>query len=438
MIFPLMGRRRLFSGSENFVFYDFFSGDHVDENVFAYSNSLGGEHGLILYHNRYATTSGWIRTSTAIAGKNDRGESILVQRTLGEALCCNPDGRFYYSFRDYSSGLEHLRSGSEICSKGLYAQLSGYEYRAYLDFRELRDDEFGSWGKLCAGLNGRGVASLAEEMKQVRYGVVIEAFRVTVGAAARYLVGSAEGAEEERLRSVIEGFYAELNRHTACSGDCRALAERTMKEIAAAYGLQGLNAVADVPESTPAAEAYADRLLLAAWLILHDAGSLAAAEEQQMVIVSWLGELGLERAFRELAGKASGETGASACGGEESALLLRATLRWQNFFGGWEMKDAFNRFTLLFADPGAREFLNCHAYEEHEWFNRERFDILLGWLVKVDTKSLAATFGPEKVDEIALLGKALHNLQAAAAEGGYRLDRFLDMLQAGSTGREPK
>jgi glycosidase len=430
MIFPLMGRRRLFSGSENFVFYDFFSGDHVDENVFAYSNSYGGEHGLILYHNRYADTAGWIHTSTAIAGKRDSGESILVQKTLGEALGCNPDGCFYYSFRDYSSGLEHLRSGMEICSKGLYAQLGSYEYRAFLDFREIRDDEFGSWGKLCTGLNGRGVASLAEELKQIRYAELIDTFRLAVEAVSSHLGDPSGSEEKEALCSPIVNFYAELNRHTSCSGNCQVLAERTMNEVAASCTLQELHESVEVTESTPDAEGYGDRLLLAAWLILHEAGSLAAVEEQQMVIVSWLGELGLERAFRELAMNPPAEAAASVLGDEGIALLLRPIIRWQSFFAQWEMKDASARFTLLFADPGAREFLECHPYEEQEWFNRERFNILLGWLVRVEEISMAPVAEPGEVTgESALLCKWHHLLQALAEESGYRLDRFLALLQ---------
>src|SRR5512141_1323305 len=123
LIFPLMRRRRLFSGSENFVFYDFVSGDHVDENVFAYSNGTGGEHGVILYNNRYGETAGRIRLSTAIAAKNDRGETVLVRKSLDEALALNSVDGFYYAFRDYSNGLEYLRPGRELCEQGLYAEL---------------------------------------------------------------------------------------------------------------------------------------------------------------------------------------------------------------------------------------------------------------------------------------------------------------------------
>ena len=47
-IFPLMRRRKLFSGVDNFALYDFNTPDRgVDENVFAYSNRTGGERAVI-------------------------------------------------------------------------------------------------------------------------------------------------------------------------------------------------------------------------------------------------------------------------------------------------------------------------------------------------------------------------------------------------------
>jgi glycosidase len=438
-IFPLMRRRHLFSGSENFVFYDFFCGDHVDENVFAYSNGVGGERGLILYHNRYAVTSGWIRTSTAIAGKNDKGETVLAQKTVGEALGLNPDGRYYYAFRDYASGLEYLRSGRELCAKGLYAELGGYEYKSFLDFREICDDEFGSWGKLCGDLNGRGVASLDEELKQVRHGAVIEGFRLAVGATGSLLAKPAGKGAVKKTRSLIERFYAELNRHTACSGDCQSLADETLREIAAVESLKVFAGREETAGYASTPETAADRLLLAAWLVFHGAGKLAAEKDHHLVAASWFGELGLERAFSELVGETPEDAEASPHGPEEVAPLLRSLLRWQFFFAGWERETASTRFTLLFADPGAREFLECHIYAEREWFNRERFEILIMWLFRVEALALAAVKEPEQlVDEIARLRKTLHHLQAVAAAAGYRADRFLEMLQAGYLGAQNK
>jgi hypothetical protein len=61
-IVPLLHKRHLFSEAENFLLYDFErDGGGVDENVFAYSNGRGGERALIVYHNKYSETRGWIR-----------------------------------------------------------------------------------------------------------------------------------------------------------------------------------------------------------------------------------------------------------------------------------------------------------------------------------------------------------------------------------------
>jgi glycosidase len=435
-IFPIMRRRYLFSGSENFIFYDFFSDNHVDENVFAYSNSARGERGLILYHNAYSDTSGWIRTSTAIAVKNDKGETILEQKILGDALGCNPDGRYYYTCRDYSSGLEFLRSGRELCAQGLYAQLGGYEYKAFLDFREILDDEFGSWGRLCDSLNGRGVKSLDEELKWVRYSAVIEAFRIATKETERFIAAPSGKVEKKQLRALLERFYGELNRHTDCSGDCQSLADVTLRDIAAVERLKEI----DEREETTGTGTAANQLLLAAWLVLHRAGKLAEEEEYPFVSASWFEELGLQRIFIELVGETSESVEAPHHTPEEIAGLLRPLLRWQRLFAGWERKTASTRFTLLFADPGAREFIDCHTDDGHEWFNKERFETLLQCLLKFEAISLAAAGRkPARlIATVAPLRQSIQHLKDMAEAAGYRVDRFLEMLQAASLGAQNK
>jgi glycosidase len=434
-IFPLMRRRHLFSGSENFVFYDFFAGGEVDENVFAYSNGAAGERGLIFYHNRFAVTAGWVRTSTAIAAKDDAGGTVLVQKTLGEALGINPDGRFYYAFRDCIAGLEYLRSGRELCEEGLYVELGTYEYKAFLDFREIADDEFGSWGKLCHNLAGHGVASLAEELKQVRHGEVWESFGAVVGEAVRFLAGSAAKEDSARLRPLLEKFYADLNRHTICAGDELELAGEALREIEIVAGLAQAGGFAELVEHLPRValflgETTPGQLLLAAWLILHGAGRLAAVEDHPPVAAAWLTELGLDRAFGELARKAPEEAEAATLTTEEAVLLLQPLVRWQLFFAGWTREAAAARFTLLFANPGARRFLGYHTYGGVEWFSRERFEILLNCLLAVELLVIAAGEAPGRFADAAVpLRKAIHNYQAIAAEAGYQAERFLDLLR---------
>jgi hypothetical protein len=418
-VFPLMRRRRLFSGSADFVLYDFHAGDQVNEDVFAYSNRAGDERGIVLYHNRYATTSGWIRTSAAMAVENGEGETALVRKSLGEALGFNPDGRSYYAFRDAVSGLEYLRAGRELCDKGLHAELASYEYRVFLDFREISDDDYGTWGKLCHDLQGRPVASIDEEVKQVRFGGVIEAFRAAVAAVLLTLSGEESGSgEPEQAGALLERLYEELNRYTACTGDSRAVAGAAVRELEAAR-----------LQVQPGEEAAAERLLLAGWLVLHGTGKLARVEEHAPVAAAWFGELGIDRAFAELVR----ETPAGAEAGSFS-LLLKLMLRWQELFAGWDGEKAQAAFTLLFADHAARDFLGVHTYRESEWFVKERFELLLARLLDAGLIQMGL---PDAGDPSAAasLRKELHTLEALAAEAGYREDRFLSLLKTVENGR---
>ncbi len=91
-IVPLLHRRGDFAEAHDFLLYDFahdFGG--VDENVFAYSNGSGGARSLVVYHNRYAETSGWIRDSVAYAVKDDDGSRRLVAAHAGR--CAGPRRR---------------------------------------------------------------------------------------------------------------------------------------------------------------------------------------------------------------------------------------------------------------------------------------------------------------------------------------------------------
>ena len=73
-IVPLLHRRGDFAEARDFLLYDFGGdGGGVDEHVFAYSNGSGPSRSLIVYHNRYAETAGWIRDSVGFAVKAPDG-----------------------------------------------------------------------------------------------------------------------------------------------------------------------------------------------------------------------------------------------------------------------------------------------------------------------------------------------------------------------------
>jgi glycosidase len=173
-IFPILHRRYLFADVENFFLYDLYTPNgNVDENVFAYSNVFNDERGLVLYHNRFADTRGWIKTSAAYL---DKATGDLRQKSLAEALSLPFEG--YVIFKDYVTRLEYIRSCEELWSKGLYVELHAYQHHVFMDWRFVDDER---WGMVNSALNGAGAESMHakwEEMFGRKEEVVVEEVKV--------------------------------------------------------------------------------------------------------------------------------------------------------------------------------------------------------------------------------------------------------------------
>ncbi len=161
-IFPLLHRRYLFADVEHYLLYDMYRANgRVDENVIAYSNCFGdprlSESGrsLVIYHNKYAETRGWLKTSAAYL---DKASGDLRQKSLGEGLGIPYEG--YVIFKDYVTRLEYIRSCEELWNKGLYVELHAYQHHAFLDWRFVEDER---WQVVHDALNGAGVESMAAQ-----------------------------------------------------------------------------------------------------------------------------------------------------------------------------------------------------------------------------------------------------------------------------------
>ena len=172
-IFPLLHRRYLFADVEQFFLYDLFTADGaVDENVFAYSNIHGDERGLVIYHNRFAETAGWIKISAAYL---DKSTGDLKQKSLAEALGLPFEG--YVILKDYVTHLEYIRSCEELWQKGMYLQLKAYQHQVFMDWRFV---EASNWEVVNSNLNGAGVESVQAKWDEM-FGVkeeVVEAVKV--------------------------------------------------------------------------------------------------------------------------------------------------------------------------------------------------------------------------------------------------------------------
>ena len=165
-ISPLLHRRYLFADVENFLLYHFFNDEgRVLDDVFAYSNRTGDEFALIIFHNKFAETSGRIQYSASFAVKA-AGDEYLVKRTLVEGLdLVGKEG--YVIFRDLVTGLEYIRAIVELAEKGLYVELGAYQRHVFLDFRIVNG---GQWTQVCEELNGAGADSVEGKLEEMFVG----------------------------------------------------------------------------------------------------------------------------------------------------------------------------------------------------------------------------------------------------------------------------
>ncbi|MFI5237560.1 MAG: alpha-amylase family glycosyl hydrolase, partial [Ignavibacteriales bacterium] len=164
-LFPLMKMRYLFSQVDNFELYDFIDNNgNIDENVYAFSNRFSSESVLVMFNNSYYETEGTITFSNAKMISGNGG--MKNPNHISELLNIKPFPNNYYIYSDHRTNLQHIISGKDIAQNGFRIRLSGYQYRVCLHFKEVYDVD-GKFEKLYHLLNGKGVVSIDEALKEM-------------------------------------------------------------------------------------------------------------------------------------------------------------------------------------------------------------------------------------------------------------------------------
>ncbi len=425
-IFPLMRKRRLFSGAENFALFDFHhEAGGVDENVFAYSNRAGDERALILYNNAYQQTAGSIHTSTAInVGSADAPN--LARRSLAEALGLDGSDRCYYGFRDQRSGLEHLRSGRELAERGLSAHLDGYGWHAFVDWREFRDEE-GRWTELAGKLDGRPVPSLDLAMREMELEPVLGPYRRAVVAAAAL----AETPESRENRAIFERelgrFREAVEKRRGGPVDGSGSGRGPLLDLLLRPGetLRRSRLGPQIRKKIDRICAWGeDRSLSRSLLVSVVLRTAGGGKDVSALAREWLLD---RKAAEALAGPAGGEAGAA-----EEAHLAVIVATWSEAFislAGQRLQESADLMERIFADDRAAAYLALHEHNGILWFNKERFENLVRALA---SSALVLLHGGERLNtELArdLLGRA-EKTSVAAEKAGYQAKETLARLSS--------
>jgi glycosidase len=433
-IAPLLHRRELFAEADQFRLYDLFTDEGwVNDDVFAYSNRRRGERALVVYHNRYARTEGWIRTSCAYAVKTAGGDRGLVQQTLGEALGFSPDGASFVVCRDAVSGLEHLHRTRVLAEQGCRVALEAYTCHVFLDWQEVVDDGARPWGVLADRLAGRGVPSVDEALRLLMLeplhaalrAVLDPALLVRLGDEPAAPAGGAEPAVTEasaRLRALlVEGGALAKRSPDLTGGPLRGDAERAVQafdeRLAAATRLASLETelASPWPDDVRAMLVAAGGApgAVVAWAALEALGRQADPTGPTEAAARLFDGLRLRPVLAE-AFTALGAEGEDAWRDAARVRVALAHARpgtTDSRAGRWPTPD-------WLGDPDAAWLAGLHEYRGARYVVKEPFERLVWWTAL--PALLAATRAPSPEAVRAVERDVAARLQAAAA-AGYRL-----------------
>ncbi len=452
-IFPLLHRRHLFADVEQFLLYDFFAPEgSVNEDVFAYSNRSGSERVLVVYHNRFATARGWIRSSVAYSVKagND-GDRVLVQRTLGEGLGLRDDPRTFCIFRDHVTGLEYIRNSSELCQQGLYVELEAYKCHVFLDWREVQDNEWRQYAHLVAYLNGRGVPSVEEALREVFLQPIHGPFRELVNAGHwRWLLDNrvTDLVEAQDLTPLLDEaerrvllLLQEIKQFTGSTDGAvgaEAIAQEVRRKLEAILHLPVLADRFPLPRSRKyrsAANIIQARLdddlvawgSLFGWLFTHALGKVVAEEGFAARSRSWIDEWLLGKLMAGALQDLGLDEGAAWWAVGVVKILINHQ-RWYEV-EATQKERTYQVLVSWLKDSEVQRAVQINRYGGVLWFNHEAFDQLLGWMLALAAVEISADpdLSPDQVaQEIVACYDVVKKLQQAEETSEYQVVELME------------
>jgi len=451
-IFPLMKRRHLFSDVKNFLLYDFFTPEgYVNENVFAYSNRAGDERSLVIYHNKYESAQGWVRSSVAYSGKTGEGdERTLIQRDLGEGLGLHDDQAYFTIFRDNAAGLEYIRSSKELWEKGLYVELGTYKYHVFIDFREVQDNQWHHYAQIASYLNGRSVPSIEVALKEMLLQPLQHAFKelVSVDMFQRLMRTRATQPQAQLDQKLIEeiekkmiNLLQEAKQLSGGREDEITIAREVRRKLEAILYLPILSSRYPrlQPRGVKAAAEYLHKRLndspyiwatLFSWLFVHALGEVVNQRDFARQSRTWIDEWRLGKTILSV----QRDFGLEEAAAWSSLAVIKLLTGYQRWFEvkSSEQKQAYTILESLLKENEVQQFLQMNQYNDIWWFNKEAFQEMLWWLMMVAALTIGSDpLRPVKrvVEELQECYAIIQTWQKAKEESEYQVEKLLSILQ---------
>jgi glycosidase len=477
-IFPLLRKRYIFSGVENFLLYDFFTSEgHVNEDVFAYSNQNGDKRALVIYHNKYADTSGWIKTSAAYSVKRSgEGETrVLTRKNISEGLGLSERFDYFTVLKDQITGLEYIRRNRDLFDKGLFVKIAAFESFVFTDIYEVEDNDKKHYAQLESYLNGRGVPDMNEALVEIIMQPVRNNYRELVNPGfigwlienVNYNETAISNTFEKALgevKSKSGNMLTEAGRYLNSSVNTDSIMTEITSEVEIALLIQRfLSIIFDIKAGTET-QAYTyliTRLkndidiqkqsreiysIIFTWIFTYHLGEIIYPNDEDTYSASELSRSWIDE---WLLGKLIYDNSLAMGLDHDSAAQNLALIKILTSHAEWflQLESSSGRAHSIvkgwLQNPDINAFIQVNRYREKLWFNKESFEMLIWWLyligvLKIFSSELRDTvikesIKPEKAESLKFRINRCYSffekLFEAEKQSDFQIDRLLEALE---------
>ncbi len=442
-IFPLVRKRALFAGIEDFYLYDFYTSQgHVDENVISFTNGLGTDRVLVAYHNKFSETSGWIKTSCAYTKKGNNGSRYLTQTSLINGLNLKAAENSFIIFREQNSGLEFIRPSFEFRDQGLFLHLRAYTCNVYTDFRQVEDDNNHLYRQLCDMLHGEGVPSISDSMQEILLKAVLQPLQEVLNTGYLSFLNAQiikptedilkiKSEARKKMESLVQG--AVLIRPTDRNMD--DIVEETVRLIGLLLSLSQKTSERAAPGmeiqkkiGLLIREDICLRLSIIIFAFISQLGKVIDTNDVQNNSISLFEEWKTSHFIQN----AINGMGLSPTESLRIVKMVRVLISIQSW-----TKDPINHnpsvlIQSILSNPDVQLLMQINRYQEVVWYSREGFIDLMNCLLA------SVIFEPDAKDptllheKILMAKEILSTIQTAGDRSQYQVEKFVQALEDSS------
>ncbi len=375
-----------------------------------------------------------------------------------------------------STGLQYIRNSRQLYEQGLYVELEAYKYHVFLDWEVVRDDEWHQYAHLNDYLDGRGVPSIDEVLREIFLQPIHGAFKELVNAGMfRWLLDNRAASAPEpaepvsfsphgvdqaqqaipREISLVQALdeveqktvqlLREIKQVTHGSGDESAIARSTRRKVEAILQLPVLEERFPWPGSRKykSAVKYLQAGLgedmrtwgtLLGWVMVHELGKVVQETNFEQQSRSWIDEWLLGKIIAAVLQ----DLGLDEAAAWQSVAIVKLLTTHQCWFDAEtpRKKRAYQALEIILKDQEAQRLLQVNRYQGLLWFNKEAFERMLWWMLILAVIEEASAPGERPADEVARRivehYDVVHELQKAEAKSEYQVEKLVEAVAAGS------